>query len=128
MTDPLLDEYINTLTQMRTAIREAHEVLKDMRAERKAVETLLRDGAAETVDGRIEAVLVPKLEEMTRTVKKAMADSVNQVTKEFKRIEEILLGTDPKSRRQDKPSVEQMIVRFKHLTAIAQEKGEENEL
>jgi len=96
-----------TAEELRELIREGHALLKDMRAERRAIEQLL-DGIPARVDARIEERVKAGLEELGEQTKAAMDASVAKVGREFDRLEAILLGTDPASRRQGKPPLEEL--------------------
>lgn len=96
------------LTDLREACREAHGLLKDMRAERRAITELL-DGIPARVDGRVEHAVKAGLEELGVQTRKAMDASVAKVGREFGRLEAIFTGTDPASRRAGKPPLEDLI-------------------
>lgn len=99
---------LNPADEMRELIREAHSLLKDMRAERREIEQLL-DGIPYKVDERIEAQLTTGLEKLGEETRKAMDASVAKVGREFDRLEAIFTGTDRKMRRQGKPPLEDLI-------------------
>ncbi|MEU4578976.1 hypothetical protein [Nonomuraea sp. NPDC023979] len=100
MTDRTADE-------LRELIREGHGLLKDMRAERRAIEQLLDDIPAK-VDARIEERVKAGLEVLGEQTKEAMDRAVAKVGREFDRLEAILTGTDPASRRQGKRPLEEL--------------------
>ncbi len=95
---------------LRELVREAHGLLKDLRAERRAIVDLL-DGIPAKVDDRIQEHLKAGLEELGKATKQAMTVSIEKVSREFDRLEAIFLGTDRESRRAGKPSVEDLIRR-----------------
>lgn len=94
--------------ELRTLIREAHELLKDIRTERRAIERLL-DGIPATVDGRIQTALETGLTELGEATRKAMDASVAKVGREFDRLEAIFTGTEPVARRAGKPPLEDLL-------------------
>ena len=94
--------------EMRELIREAHGLLKDMRAERRAIEQLL-DGIPYKVDERIEKAVEIGLEKLGKATRKAMDDSVAKVGREFDRLEAIFAGTDSASRRAGKLPLEDLV-------------------
>ncbi|MEV8634343.1 hypothetical protein AB0395_22075 [Streptosporangium sp. NPDC051023] len=94
--------------ELRELIREAHGLLKDLRAERRAVVELI-DSIPARVDGRIEEHLKDGLEQLGAVTKAAMDTSVAKVTREFDRLEAIFKGADPASRRAGKRPLEDLI-------------------
>lgn len=94
--------------ELRELIREAHGLLKDLRAERKAIQQQL-DGIPAKVDARIEERVKAGLEVLGAETQKAMAASVAKVGREFDRLEAIFTGTDPASRRKGKPPMEDLL-------------------
>lgn len=94
--------------ELREAIREAHGVLKDLRAERKAVERLL-DGIPAKVDRRIETAVKAGLETLNKVIEKAIDDATAKVFHRFDSLEAILTGTDRASRRAGKPPLEDLL-------------------
>jgi hypothetical protein len=93
---------------LRAATREAHEVLKDLRAERRAITQLL-DGIGRRVDDRIKAAVKDGLAALGIAVDDQMRKSVAKFTAEFDRLEAIVLGTDPKSRRTGRPPLAEVL-------------------
>jgi ABC-type transporter MlaC component len=94
--------------ELRDLIREAHSLLKDMRAEKREIKQLL-DGIPARVDARIEDRVRTGLEVLGKETKKAMDASVAKVTAEFDRLESILTGTERTQRRQGKRPLEDLI-------------------
>jgi hypothetical protein len=105
--------------EMRQLVREAHELLKDMRLERREIEQLL-DGIPYKVDERIEAQLTRGLEKLGEETRLAMDRSVAKVGREFDRLQAICTGTDPKSRRAGAAPLEELL----HRQRVAQEEGQ----
>jgi predicted nucleic acid-binding Zn-ribbon protein len=87
----------NEIAALREATREAHEVLRDLRTERRAVEQLLAG-----IEGRVKRAVGDLIEEaVTREVATlgeatdmAMRKSVAKVEREFDRLERILTGRE----------------------------------
>lgn len=82
---------------LREAIREAHEVLKDLRAERRAVEQLLAglEGRVQrAVEARVEEALKRDLEKLGEATDRAMRASVAKVEREFERLARIMTGRE----------------------------------
>lgn len=96
--------------ELRELIREAHGLLKDLRAERRAITELL-DGIPARVEAHIGEQLAAGLAGLGKALKKAMDDSVEKVSREFDRLEGFFLGTSPAARRAGKPSLEDLIQR-----------------
>jgi phosphoenolpyruvate-protein kinase (PTS system EI component) len=93
---------------LKTATREAHEALRDLRAERKAL-----DNARRTLSGDIKQVVESMIEERVaaglasyaETVTAAMDSAVAKVHSEFNRLERIFTGREDPSR----PDLETLI-------------------
>jgi hypothetical protein len=85
------------LVALREATRAAHEVLRDLRQERRAVEQLLAgltDQVQRAVEARVEEALTRDLAKLGEATDKAMRASVAKVTREFDRLEAIMLGRE----------------------------------
>ena len=82
---------------LRAATREAHEALKDLRTERRAVQQLV-DGiegrVQRAVAALIETQVTEQLAALGKVTRKAMDDSVAKVHREFDRLERIFTGRD----------------------------------
>ena len=86
---------------LRQATRQAHEALKDLRTERRAVEQLVAG-----IEGRVQravAVLIEtqvaaQVAALGKVTEKAMDDSVAKVGREFDRLAAIYLGRDDTQR------------------------------
>ncbi|MGR6922610.1 hypothetical protein ACU635_50865 [[Actinomadura] parvosata] len=94
--------------ELRELIREGHALLKDMRAEKREIKQLL-DGIPARVDARIEDQVKAGLETLGKETRAAMDASVAKVAAEFDRLEAILTGTDPASRRRGQRPLEDLI-------------------
>jgi ABC-type transporter MlaC component len=94
--------------EMRGLVREAHGLLKDLRAERKAIEQLL-NGIPAKVNKRIEDAVRVGLETLGKKTREAMDASVAKVFREFDRLEAAFTGTNPAARRAGKPPLEELI-------------------
>lgn len=99
------------IAALRAATREAHEVLKDLRTERRAVEQLVAgiEGRIQrTVSDLIEAAVKRDIASLAKVTEKAMRDSVAKVGREFDRLERILTGRD----RPGQESLEEQLRRL----------------
>lgn len=94
--------------ELRELIREAHGLMKDLKAERREITALLDDIPAK-VNTRIAEALTVGLDELGKQTRKAMDTSVAKVGREFERLEAIFTGTDRASRRNGKPPLEDLI-------------------
>jgi hypothetical protein len=86
---------------LRTTTREAHEALKDLRAERAAVTALLAQvrslvatAAADEIDRRVSAEVAAQVEALGKVTSRAMSDSVAKVGAEFERLAALYLGAE----------------------------------
>ena len=94
--------------ELRELIREAHGVLKDMRAERREIEQLL-DGIPGKVDDRIKDGMTSGLANLGEATKQAMDASVAKVFAEFDRLEAAFTGRSRARQRAGKPPLEAQI-------------------
>ncbi len=89
------------LAALRDATRVAHEVLRDLRTERRAVEQLIAgiEGRVQRAVGRyMQDAVKTEVAKLGEATEKAMRDSVAKVGREFDRLERILTGRDSKDR------------------------------
>lgn len=86
---------------LREATRQAHEVLRDLRTERRAVEQILsgiEEKVKRTVADRMEEAVKRDVEALGQVTEKAMRDSVAKVEREFDRLAGILTGREKDSK------------------------------
>ncbi|MEV0993436.1 hypothetical protein [Nonomuraea sp. NPDC050202] len=107
MSDP------NAAEELREVIREAHGLLKDLRAERRAIEQLL-DGIPAKVDDRITTALEAGLKDLTEATGKAIDKATANVFHRFETLEAILTGTDRASQRAGRPPLEDLLRNHPH--------------
>ena len=97
---PSVSDTTRDVAELRQATREAHEVLKDLRRETRALEETLREletRVVRTVGDTIEATVVRELAALSRATEKAMRDSVAKVLGQFERFETLMFtGRDLK--------------------------------
>ena len=107
-----LDELPGQLIELRELIRQAHEVVKDLRAatrEAKDVRGSLPAAAKKAVEDQISAEVAAGLESYNAALTKAVEDGTKAVYARFDTIEKMLLGEDAHSVRAGRPSVPQLI-------------------
>ena len=107
-----LDDLPRQLLELRDLIRQAHEVTSDLRAvlrEAKAMRDSLPAAAEKAVSERLQAEVESGLESFGKALDKAIDDGTQAVFRRFDGIEKLLLGEDPKSVRQGKPSIPEML-------------------
>jgi hypothetical protein len=96
------------LAALKAATREAHEVLRDLRTELRAVKQML-DG----IEGRVQRAVgtlidqqvAAQVSQLGETTEKAMRESVAKVGRTFDRLERILTGQEGDGR----PPLEQQL-------------------
>jgi hypothetical protein len=96
------------LAALKAATREAHEVLSDLRAERRAMQDViagLGPLVERLVGGRIETEVREQMAKLGKATEKAMRDSVAKVGREFDRLQFILTGQEDDAR----PPLEQQL-------------------
>lgn len=115
MTRDLIGAHLRDATRtpdeiavLREATRQAHEALKDLRTERRAVEQLVAgiEGRVQrAVADLIEAQVAEQVAALAKVTDKAMRDSVAKVERSFDRLERILTGQDD----DGQPTLEEQI-------------------
>ncbi|MFE2469761.1 hypothetical protein [Streptomyces mirabilis] len=98
--------------ELRELIREAHEVLKDLRAEKRDARELL----PLLTDELFGAEVQKQVRAFTDVTKQAMDASVDRVFKKFDELQALLTGEDKQSRRKGKPSIPEMLASHVHGT------------
>lgn len=91
--------------ELRELIREAHGATKDLRQAVRDAKKAVESDIAETMKAEVERQ-VAHLGEATG---KAMRAAVEKVHREFDRLEAIFTGTDPQSRHEGKPPLEELL-------------------
>lgn len=94
------------VTALREATRAAHEALKDLRQEHRAVKQLVAgiEGRVQrAVEGLLHTEIERQVAELAKVTDRAMRDSVAKVGREFDRLERILTGREDDGR----PSLEE---------------------
>lgn len=80
--------------ELNEAIRQSHEVLKDIKEERKIIERLLREGATKVVCDRINAAVGKELEEFGDQLESNTHKIYNKIGSEVDKLIAISLGDD----------------------------------
>ena len=119
------------IAKIKTLIRELHEVIQeaqDVRAGLAYDLAVIKDKVDEVVAGHVER----NLETLGVATKQAILKTEAAVNKRFDTIVSILLGEDPQSRRQGKPTLakyaERVRERLEHVEEeIAAEREAEEE-
>lgn len=103
---------------MREATRQAHEVLKDLRLAVKDALKLkesIEQAAQVAVDERLEPIVKQGLEKFIAALNVAIQEGTEAVFHRFDTIADNLLGEDRTSRRQGRPTVEEIFAARKVL-------------
>jgi biopolymer transport protein ExbB/TolQ len=108
VANDLLAEAEAVGTAIRDAVREGHTLLRDLKAATKeardvlaAIDQHIYDRVDETIDREVKEGLDRYQEALTEAIERADA----AVNKRFDTLASILLGEDPKSRREGKPTL-----------------------
>jgi hypothetical protein len=100
------------LEALRTATREAHEAIRDLRTETKRAAAVAGEVAAVAdveVEQRIAAAVAAGLEEYRATLDGAIKDATEAVFARFDTIRDTLLGETKRHRRRGEPSLPELI-------------------
>jgi len=102
------------IEELRIATREANEtlrdlktILRDLKHERAEIEKMIET----QFDKKISVQVADTLASYNETIKEAMQAGVDHVLNEFDKLEGIMLGTDPKSKRAGKASLPELVQR-----------------
>ena len=107
-----LDELPRQLVELRDLIRQAHEATSDLRAvlrEAKTVRDSLPAAAEKAVSEQLGAEIKTGLDSFGEALNKAIDTGTAAVFRRFDRLEQMLLGEDPKTVRAGRASIPQMI-------------------
>lgn len=102
---------------IREATREAHQAIKDVRAERKALADDLAAARAACLT-LIEEAVAKELGELGTQTAAAIEAAKQAVYARFDRIADVLTFTDPESRRQGVPGLEELANAARVLTKV----------
>jgi hypothetical protein len=110
---PDLDKEIETLMAIREATREAREAAKDLRAEMKAAREARREFfAAPELEERLGKLTGEALAEYAGNMKQQIDEATQAVWNRFDTITMIAMGENPKSVREGKKTVPDLIREF----------------
>ena len=107
-----LDELPRQLVELRDLIRQAHEATSDLRAalrEAKAVRDSLPAAAEKAVGEQLGKEIKAGLDSFGKALDKAIDSGTDAVFRRFDRLEQMLLGEDPKSVRAGRASIPQVL-------------------
>ena len=108
-----LDREIETLTALREATREAREAAKDLRAEVKAAREFRREFlATPELDARLGELTEDALKRYSDSIQQQIEKATQAVWNRFDTIAMICLGEDPKSVREGKKTIPDLIREF----------------
>lgn len=108
-----LDREIETLTALREATREAREAAKDLRAEMKAAREFRREFlATPELDARLGELTEAALKRYSDSIQQQIEKATQAVWNRFDTIAMICLGEDPKSVREGKKTIPDLIREF----------------
>lgn len=96
------------LTDVRTAITEAHGVLSDIRTERR----LVREEIASGIRKLLEAETEQQLTILRDATKRAITLAEERVNARFDLLAAILMGEDRESKREGKPSLPELVEKY----------------
>jgi hypothetical protein len=112
--------------EIREAVREGRELLKDLKVERQKIEALLNVGAHDMVDRAMARAVAT----LGASAKEAMDQSVKKIYLNFDRLEATLLGTTSRDRRSGEPSIPELIdllARRREWLDLIEEAGDDPE-
>jgi phage shock protein A len=96
---------VGEIEELRQVVREAHEVLGDLRRERREVERLvagIRQQVEQSIAGRLSTEVEEAMRQLAEATDQAMRESVARVERSFDRLAAKLTGKD----RADVPDLD----------------------
>lgn len=96
----LLEKIEGKIQELRAANTESNQVLKDLKAERKACEAWIRE-QQDAINNQIVAHIREELKRLGPAVEKAVKDARARINKQFDELGAILMGVDKK--QKDEP-------------------------
>lgn len=111
----LVDELGKAALDARAAVREVHEAIRDARQvikELSEATAKAKTAAQDAMDEDVSALIKEMLEHMNVKVKEHMDLSVEKVSQEFQKLENLFLGRE---RDDDRPPLEEIIRRNQAL-------------
>jgi chromosome segregation ATPase len=96
--EQFLAKAAGAIEEMRTATRAAHEVLADLKAERRGLDQAVAQANAQMnallsdVDGLVVEAVQIKLNEFDETIRRAITDSTKAVNARFEKLYGLLTG------------------------------------
>jgi hypothetical protein len=108
-----LEREIETLTALREATRRAREAAKDLRSEVKAAREFRQEFlSTPELDARMGELTGAALASYDAGIKKAIDDATAAVWNRFDTITMICMGEDPKSVREGKKTIPDLLREF----------------
>jgi ribosomal protein S13 len=98
---------VGEIEELRQVVREAHEVLGDLRRERREVERLvagIRLQVQESIAARLSTEVEEAMRQLAEATDQAMRESVARVEQSFDRLAATMMGR----RRPDVPSIDEI--------------------
>ena len=116
-----IEDAQKTGEQLKEMITEGHQLLKDIKTERRALEELLKEIPnliEKHVGDKIDRAVRLGLEQFSQSAQKAMRESVKKVSNEFQKLQNLLLTGDEEGKGRP---LDQIVRR--RLAAEQQERG-----
>jgi hypothetical protein len=105
----IIDKLVAATEDARDVIREAHGASRDLRQLIAEARRVIATDVETALKKQLVSSVTEALEQVGSATRDAMEDAVARVNAKFDELEEILTGADPRSRRQGKPSLEDLI-------------------
>lgn len=108
-----LDQYIDAAAELRQLLRQSHEAIRDLRAERRAFREE-RDAwlSGAELRAQLDKTTAEMIESFTSGVLESVEDATTKVYHRFDQIMMICLGEDPISVRDGKKTVIELVLEF----------------
>jgi len=113
-----LEQAEKALKDLRSAIREGHEILQGFKeAIREAREFEKHQLSQDTIKQKIEDKLIAGLKEFEEALAKAISDATQATYDRFDLLASIMLGEDAESAKKGMPPIEELIKRYRATAA-----------
>lgn len=94
---------------LRSLIYSAHTATKDLRAALREAQELLGKTIEKAMEEVIDETIVKGLDAYADTIRRAQAEAVDRVFREFDKLADELLGTSTKHRKRGEPSMGDLV-------------------
>lgn len=94
-----LDKLVALSTELKSLVRESHEVLKDLKQERRLIEKMLSDDVKKMVDDKVGEVVKTELDRIGPEIRQQSSLIYDRVSDQIDKLINLMLGNEFGSRK-----------------------------